>query len=215
MKTVLVTGGTVRIGKAIADRLRDAGWKVLVSSHRAEAGADVVADLSDPMGAARLYSAALALLGGNPPDALVNNAALFVGDPAVVRAVDFDAPKKLVTLMAGREGGVGSVVNVLDCTVLAEDDAEVEDWRRDYLKAKRDLLDHTRHAAVAFAATLRVNGVAPGPVLAPTQIHEPAGELLLEHRPTVRDVADAVAYLLDARATTGCVIPVDGGKGLL
>ena len=77
MKTVLVTGGVARLGLAISARLREEGWRVLTSSHRPDAGADLVADLSDPMGAARLYAAACAALGGNPPDALVNNAALF------------------------------------------------------------------------------------------------------------------------------------------
>ena len=65
MKTVLVTGGTIRLGRAIAERLRADGWRVITSSHRADAGADIVADLSEPMGAAKLYAAALQMLGGN------------------------------------------------------------------------------------------------------------------------------------------------------
>ena len=118
MKSVLVTGGTVRLGKAIADRLRADGWRVITSSHRADAGADIVADLSEPMGAAKLYAAALKLLGGNPPDALVNNAALFTGDDATIAAVNLEAPKKLTMLMAGRETGLGVVVNILDTKAL-------------------------------------------------------------------------------------------------
>ena len=114
IKTVLVTGGTVRLGAAIAERLRAEGWRVLTSSHRADAGADIVADLAEPMGAVKLYSAAMNLLGGNPPEALVNNAALFTGDDAAIAAVNLESPKKLTTLMAGRETGVGAVVNVLD-----------------------------------------------------------------------------------------------------
>ena len=64
-RTVLVTGGTTRIGKAIADALRAAGWRVITSSHRADSGADIVADLAEPLGAAKLYSACLSLLDGN------------------------------------------------------------------------------------------------------------------------------------------------------
>ena len=114
MKSVLITGGTIRLGKAIAERLRVEGWRVLTSSHRADAGADIVADLSEPMGAAKLYAAALKILDGNPPDALVNNAALFTGDAAAIAAVNSEAPKKLTMLMAGRETGLGAVVNLLD-----------------------------------------------------------------------------------------------------
>ena len=257
MKSVLVTGGTTRIGKAIAERLRADGWRVLTSSHRVDAGADIVANLAEPMGPARLYAAVMELLDGQPPDALVNNAALYVGEDAEIEAIDFIAPKKLTMLMAGREtAGRGSVVNILDTRVLntvprcvparTAERSETAAGRvgqtsvprcvpargvgqtsvttprpgtargteSAYTRAKTALLAYTCDSAETFAETLRVNAVAPGPVLAPTQIHEKAGELLVD-RPTVDDVAAAVAYLLSARATTGCVIPVDGGQSLL
>ncbi|MBR1921658.1 MAG: 3-oxoacyl-ACP reductase, partial [Kiritimatiellae bacterium] len=111
-RTVLVTGGTIRLGRAIADALRRARWRVLTSSHRPDAGADLVADLSDPSGAVRLYADGLRRLGGRPPDALVNNAALFSGPDAALEAVNLAAPRKLTMLMAGRETGRGAVVNV-------------------------------------------------------------------------------------------------------
>jgi len=209
MKTVVVTGGMKRLGLAIAERLRTDGWRVLTSSHRADAGADIVADLAEPMGAARLYTAALQANGGNPPDALVNNAALFTGEDAMLGQVNFVAPQKLTMLMAGRETGRGAVVNILDCRVMwerAEENA--------YTKSKRALLDYTKKSAAMFADTLRVNAVAPGPVLAPTDVHEKAGETPLG-RPTPEAVADAVAWLLSAEHTTGCVVPVDGGASVV
>ena len=132
MKSVLITGGTVRLGSAIAARLRAEGWRVITSSHRADAGADIVADLAEPMGAAKLYAAALKLLGGNPPDALVNNAALFTGDDAALAAVNLEAPKKLTMLMAGRETGLGAVVNILDSVILGSAATE-----RPYSASKR------------------------------------------------------------------------------
>lgn len=214
MKSVVVTGGTVRIGKAIAERLRADGWCVITASHRADSGSDIVVDLSEPTGAARLYSAAMERLGGIPPDALVNNAALFVGDPDAMRILNFETPKKLTMLMAGREDGVGSVVNMLDTAALGGDWSQ-SNASDGYLELKRELLNYTIRSAVTFAATLRVNGVAPGPVLAPTDVHESAGEMLLDHRPTVADVAAAVSFLLSAPSTTGCIIPVDAGQHLL
>ena len=230
MKTVLITGGTVRLGSAIAARLRAEGWRVITSSHRADAGADIVADLAEPMGAAKLYAAALKLLNGNPPDALVNNAALFTGDAAALAVVNLEAPKKLTMLMAGRETGVGAVVNILDSVILGSlgsmgsvpkvpedsNDAKVpKDSKRPYLSSKRELAAFTRSAAATFAATLRVNGVAPGPVLAPTGVHVKAGETLLDRRPTSDDIAAAVSYLLSAESVTGAIIPVDAGQHLL
>ena len=231
MKSVLITGGTVRLGAAIAERLRAEGWRVITSSHRADAGADIVADLAEPMGAAKLYAAAVQMLGGNPPDALVNNAALFIGDEAEIAAVNLETPKKLTMLMAGREVGVGAVVNILDSDILGSLESvgsigsvvprspiaptSPKAPKRSYLSSKRELAAFTRSAAATFAATLRVNGVAPGPVLAPTEVHEKAGEMLLDRRPTTDDIAAAVAYLLGAEATPGAIIPGDAGQNLL
>ena len=208
-RTVLVTGGTKRIGKAISDALRADGWRVITSSHREDSGADIVADLASPLGAAKLYSACLRLLGGNPPDALVNNAALFVGDDATLEHVNFEAPRKLTTLMAGRETGRGAVVNILDCRVLGGMEP-----RDAYERSKRELLENTTKSAALFADTIRVNAVAPGPVIAPEGVSEKAGEMPLG-RPLPEDVARAVVFLLEANATTGCIIPVDGGQSLL
>ncbi len=208
--TVLVTGGVRRLGKSIADALRADGWNVLVSSHRDVDGADIRADLSLPEGPARLYAEALAVA----PDlcAIVNNAALFRGDDATMEALNFIAPRKLTMLLAGREGaGLCSVVNILDSKVLGP----ASDHDTPYERTKRGLLADTRRFAAMFAQSLRVNAVAPGPILPPDGIHEPSGEMLLDARPTPQDVADAVSYLLSAKSVTGTVIPVDSGQHLV
>ena len=212
MKSVLVTGGTVRIGAAISKYLASLGWKVVTTSHREGTGADIVADFTDPSGAVRCYSAALAILGGVPPDAIVNNAALFTGDTAALEAVNLEAPKKLTMLFAGREApGRGAVVNILDSRVLCGRG----DASNPYEATKMGLLEYTTRSAMMFAETIRVNAVAPGPVLAPAEVHEAAGETLLGRKPAAIDVAKAIAFLLDAESTTGCVIPVDSGQSLL
>lgn len=208
--TVLVTGGVRRLGKSIADALRADGWNVLVSSHRDVDGADIRADLSLPEGPARLYAEALAVA----PDlcAIVNNAALFRGDDATMEALNLIAPRKLTMFLAGREGaGLCSVVNILDSKVLGP----ASDHDTPYERTKRGLLADTRRFAAMFAQSLRVNAVAPGPILPPDGIHEPSGEMLLDARPTPQDVADAVSYLLSAKSVTGTVIPVDSGQHLV
>ena len=204
MKTVLVTGGTIRIGKAIAEGLRARGWTVVTSSHRADAGADVVADLAVPLGPARLYAAACEKAGGTL-DAIVNNAALFTGDEATLTAVNLEAPRKLTMMLAGKEDAKGVVVNIVD----------LKPYGNAYGRTKAALVEYTRKSAALFADTLRVNAVAPGPVMAPTDVHEAAGEMLLARRPTAADVADAVAYLLEAKAVTGVILPVDSGQHLV
>ena len=207
-RTALVTGGTVRLGAAIASRLARDGWRVLASSHRPDAGADVVADLSRPGGAEALFASTVSLLGGRAPDALVNNAALFSGSPDDVSAVNFAAPAALTALMA--EHGGSAVVNILDCRVLAEGFRP----STPYEESKARLLAETLAGARRLAGRLRVNAVAPGPVLAPVAVREKAGPCP-SGRPSPESVADAVAFLLSASATSGCIIPADGGQSLV
>ena len=188
MRAVLVTGGTVRIGAAISERLVRDGWRVVTSSHRHDAGADVVADLSTAGGAEALYESAKVFLGGVAPDAIVNNAALFNGPDDVVATLNFASPARLTELLA-QEAPPRQVVNI----------------------SKARLLEDTRAAARRFAGSVRVNAVAPGPALASPLVKEKAGPTPFG-RPTPEAVADAVAFLLSASYTTGCVIPVDGGR---
>lgn len=205
MRTVLVTGGTTRLGKAIADGLERAGWRVVRSSHRADAGADAVADLSREDGADALFASVCSLLGGDPPYAVVNNAALYSGDEDSVRRVNLESPLRLSELMAGRDGG-GAVVNVLDSRVMQAGFSPVGC----YEETKARLRDHTLSFRTS-CGRLRVNGVAPGPVFAPVVVCEKAGDTPLG-RPTPEAVADAVAFLLSAEYTTGCIVPVDGAE---
>ena len=207
MKSVLVTGGTVRLGLVIAEYLRDHGYKVITASSRGDSAADVVADFRDPMGPAKCYAAALRLLGGDPPDALVNNAALFTGSDPDLEAVNLTAPRKLTMLMAGREtAGRGAVVNILDAT------ADTAGRNPKYGETKRLLRDYTRVSAAMFSETLRVNSVSPGPIdeLRPVGVHEKAGDCPLG-RPKAADVARAVAFLIENESVTGVDVPVDGG----
>ena len=223
--TVLVTGGARRLGKAIADALRARGWNVIAAS-RTSSDAAFAVDLAEPDGPARLFAAARAAA----PDlcAVVNNAGLFSHDAelppdveARLRAVNVDAPRALTDLLAAHGGG--AVVNILDCRVIGRDKRDPPDSdKRDppvgdtpYLRSKSDLLDATRADALRFAGRVRVNAVAPGPVLPPEHCHERAGATPLGRHPTPQEVADAVAYLLSAESTTGAVIPVDGGQSLL
>ncbi len=214
--TVLVTGGARRLGKAIADALRVCGWNVIAASRTSPVPAFAV-DLAEPGGPARLFAAARAAA----PDlcAVVNNAAVFSHDVELppdeesrLRAVNVDAPRALTELLAAHGGG--AVVNILDCRALGRDKRDAL-GDTPYLRAKRELLAATHADALRLAGRVRVNAVAPGPVLPPEACHERAGATPLGRHPTPQEVADAVAYLLSAKSTTGAVIPVDGGQSLI
>jgi len=205
MKSVLVTGGTVRLGKAISERLAADGWRVVTSSHRPEAGADITADLSADGGVERLFSECARLLGGMAPDALVNNAAVFDGDAGTIRRVNFEAPAALVRLMAA--SGCGrSVVNIVDSGVFAQGAGA-------YIESKRELLRETLAAARRNAGSLRVNAVAPGPVFPPPGTHVKAPPTPFG-RPTAEAVALAVSFFLSSGFVSGQTLCVDGGATL-
>ena len=201
-RCALVTGGTTRLGLAIANHLREKGWRVITTSHRPDAGADITADLTEPMGPARAYLAATQLNHNQPLDALINNAALFQGPTDALQALNFIAPQKFTIFMAAREMGRGHIINILDAHCLDETAA-----LSPYLQTKRDLLDYTHKSAALFEATLNVNAVAPGSILPPTQSHIKA-DLSPRGRPTPEAVAQAVAFLISSPFTTDCIIPV-------
>ncbi len=207
MKSVVVTGGTKRLGAYIAKSLEEAGWRVLRTSHRPDPSADIIEDLTLPGSAASLMDKAVSLLGGRMPDALVNNAALFTLGDEDVSPLNYIAPVNLTELMSVRDNA-GAVVNILDSRILYRPPSTP------YEKSKADLRDFTLHAARKYAGRLRVNAVAPGPVLAPESVHEPAGHTPMG-RPTPECVARAVEFLLGAQSTTGCIVPVDGGQSVL
>ena len=212
--SVLVTGGTKRIGKAICDVLRARGWNVLV--HSRDAVNPLAADFADPGAPARLFAAA--------PDlrAVVNNAALFstartLAPDAAARLmrVNAEAPDELTRLLGAhlaREGRAGAVVDLLDARILVPSAAPTP-----YEASKRALGASMRAAARRFGGALRVNAVAPGPVLAPADAanREKGGAILLARRPTPEDVAEAVAFLLEAPAVTGQILAIDAGQSLL
>ncbi len=214
--SVLVTGGAKRIGAVLCDALRAHGWDVLV--HARDARNPLAVDFAAPDAADILFERACA----QAPDlrAIVNNAAAFAtarelppADAARLMRVNAEVPIRLTELLHERlkaRGGRGEVVNLLDVRVLRA-------AHTPYERSKRALLDATREQAIACAPHLRVNAVAPGPVLVPADAanSEPGGAVLLDHRPTPQDVADAVVHLLEAPSVTGQILAVDSGQSLL
>ncbi len=206
MKSVVVTGGTKRLGACIAETLEAEGWRVLRTSHRPDPLADIIEDLTQADAPASLMDKAMMLLGGKMPDALINNAALFSLGDDDVSSLNYIAPKILTELMSQRSD-IGAVVNILDSRILHCSPVTP------YEKSKADLRDFTLRSAAQYAGILRINAVATGPVLAPEKVHEAAGATPFG-RPSPTDVANAVSFLLSATATTGCIVAVDGGQSV-
>ena len=208
----LVTGGTGRVGSAIAARLQADGWSVLAAG-RADG------DVSRPHEARALVERAVSELGGLE---LLVNAAGEGFTPKPVGELDerdwdaaFGATAKgsfFVTQAAAPHLRASR-----GCVVMIEDVAGHQPWpsfaAHSAAKAAQAML--TRVLARALAPDVRVCGVAPGPVaVEPGQEERRAAETLLGRVGSPEDVASAVAYLAEADFVTGTTLFVDGGRSL-
>jgi pteridine reductase len=226
------------VGRAIAEALAAAGYDLILHYHSSEAEATTVAhgigelgsraeivraDLSDPEQISRPFEAAVRAFGGI--DLLVNSAAIFPRiDPRDATHVDWDrvfalnarAPflcAQQAALHMGPNGG--AIINIGDT-------GATEAWPSyvPYVASKAALASLTRGLAAAFAPHIRVNGVAPGAVLLPSDEDDETGRSAAARRTVLgrvgraADVADAVVYLAGATYVTGVILRVDGGQHL-
>src|SRR5919198_1015875 len=206
----LVTGGTGRVGSAIAARLRQDGWQVLAAG-RADGNVANVAE------ARRLVGRAAEELGGL--DLLVNAAAEGF-EPRPFEELDeaawdaaFGATAKGSFFVT--QGAAPHLRAARGCVVMIEDVAAYEPWPSfaAHCAAKAAQAMLTRVLARALAPEVRVCGVAPGPVaVEPGQEERRAAETLLGRLGSPEDVAAAVMYLVEAEFVTGTSLVVDGGR---
>jgi pteridine reductase len=234
-RVALVTGAGTRVGRVIALALGRAGMRVGVHYMGSEKGAretadEIVAsggealtlpgDLTDPATGPRLIEHANKVFGSL--DVLVNSAAVMLRTPVgEVLVEDWDAMFALnlrapffLCQSAARvmEKKGGAIVNIADL-------AAFETWRG-YIPhsiTKAGIVQMTRGLAHALAPKIRVNAIAPGPVLLPEGWTQDQADRLISTTPlgrlgTPEDVADAVVYLLGADFVTGETIIVDGGR---
>jgi len=239
-KSVLITGAARRVGATIARTLHAHGANILIH-HRASAAA--ARELAASLNAARRGSAAVAqaeLRETSAPaalvqravsefgrlDVLVNNASSFYPTPVGeiteshwddLIGSNLKAPLFLSQAAAPQLRRThGLIVNIVDIHA-----------RRPlkrytvYCITKAGLAMLTRSLARELGPDVRVNGIAPGPVLWPEDEIEPAlKEEIIERTALKRlgspeDVASAVLFFAsDAAYVTGQILSVDGGRSI-
>lgn len=238
-KVVLVTGGARRVGAEIARQLHAAGARLMLH-YRASAGearllqaelnrnrpdsvALIQTDLVDIGKLPSLVDQTLQHYG--QLDALVNNASSFyptplgtIAEPAWADLIGTNLKAPLFLSQAAAPAlrkTQGAIVNITDI--------HAERPLKNYVVynvAKAALSGLTRALARELAPEVRVNAVAPGPILWPEddQFDEVSRQRIISHTPMKRegspqDIARTVLFLLrDAPFVTGETINVDGGR---
>lgn len=230
----LVTGGAIRLGRAICEGLAQHGFDVALHYNNSEGQArealaaveaigrnafSIQSDLTDAAACVRLVDEVRSRFG--TLDVLVNSAASFdttrIGQTTSdqwdkIFALNLRAPFLLSQAAAEQMRAGASIVNIADL-------AGVQAWPS-YLAhgaAKAALIHLTRSLARALGPKVRVNAVAPGAVLLPNDFGDASARRLVDQTPLRRlgapdDVVSAVRYLIDAEFVTGTLIVVDGGR---
>lgn len=242
IRTVLVTGGGLRLGARICRAFAQAGWQVWCHYHHsADAALALCAELQAQGHSARAIQCDLAnaterqrmvadiVDATGPLTCLVNNASTFEPDeaahldvPAAQRQLEVNllAPMELSALLARSlpeqaVRGQHSVIHVLD--------QKVFNPNPDYFSYSLSKLALERAVGIqaqALAAKIRVCGVAPGLMfLSGPQTQENfdiASRMNLMQRPTDPDqVAAACLFLAQTSGITGVTLAVDNGQHLL
>ncbi len=213
---VVLTGRNTEVGEAAAAEIRDSGGRAVWE----------VVDVVDEDAIARMVERALSEYGRL--DIAYNNAG--VESPACpVHEIDMATVKAAFDvnyfsilnsmkyeIPAMLESGGGAIVNATSVWGL---NAGAE--RSTYIAAKHAISGLTKTTALELATqNIRVNAVAPGPILTPMmlrdwqgEVEKAAGNVPMGRVGEADEVADAVVWLCSERAgfITGHVLPIDGG----
>ena len=237
-KVAIVTGGAVRLGKALALALAEQGVRLAIhygsSAGPAEAvageikamGGDAIAiqaDLSQPAETRSIVERAVAHFG--QVDVLVNSAAIFEpgnwDDTTEANwdrhfAINLKSPFFLSQAFAAQVGreGTGHIVNIADWRGVRPGPDHVA-----YTLTKAALIAMTKSLALALAPNIQVNAIAPGLILPPpgqdqSYLESKADQVPAQRVGSPQEIANALIFLLRSDFVTGDLIFVTGGEHL-
>jgi pteridine reductase len=236
-RVALITGGAIRVGRAIALGLADAGFDVAVTYLKnaqpaRELAAEIEgksrrciaihADLVDPVAGVEAINAQLTA-SFQRLDVLVNNASLYErdnpGDASQARrlwAIHVESPLLLCRRFAPMlKTAGGAVVNMVDLQAERPTPGYLA-----YCASKAGLWNLTLGLARELAPRVRVNGIAPGVVEWEVDLPLEKREEYLRRVPLARagtpvDVANAVKFLCAGENyVTGQILRLDGGRSI-
>ena len=239
-KTILITGAAKRIGKEIALTFKELGWNIIIHYNSSKKDADDLADQinKDNPDSAKTVQGNLDVkediekilneVGEMFPtiDLLVNNASAFYPTPIdeisennweELIGSNLKGPLFLIQgLKEKLKASKGSIINITDTNLIKG----VANYSI-YSAAKAGLEAVTKGLARELAPEIKVNAIAPGAMLEPTDIKwtdEQRDKVIktipLHRMGSEKDIANTVEFLAHSEYITGQIIKVDGGKSL-
>lgn len=234
-KAALITGGAIRLGKAIAITLAKAGYDIIIHYNSSAGPAEETAEEIKTLGVKCQiiqtnlsdYEQVTSLIKKAKDtfshlSLLVNSASGYTQARILETTEDiFDtqfglnikAPFFLAKAFK-EEVNQGSIVNIID------NKSGFNQYQyAAYLLGKKSLLEFTKMAAIEFAPEVRVNAVSPGVVLpAKTRSQEyidwRLNAIPLKKQGSPADIGSAVLFMSENEFVTGQHITVDGGENI-
>ncbi len=233
-ETALVTGGGIRLGKAIAIALAKAEYDIALHYHSSKAEAEATQAKIQQLGvsceifqqdlnqAEALDSFCGEIKAKMNLCLLVNSASTYASGEIQQTSVEIFDQQISVNLRApffltqafAKHCDRGHVINICD-NKIAYNQFEYAA----YLLSKKALAEFTKLAALEFAPSIRVNGVAPGVVLPASSRSEEyvnwrVQGIPLQKQGTTDHITQAILSLLHNNFVTGQVLFVDGGESI-
>jgi len=237
-KTLLITGGATRVGKAIALHFSKKGWNIGIHYFRSSSKAKnlkkiieknpvkvvlIKADLKNIKQVGKIVSIAKKKLGSI--DCLINNAALFERDDILnftIKSwnnhlnINLLAPAILTREFARQASQKFSsnIINIIDQRVF-----KLTPVFMSYTLSKSALYTFTKTMAMRLSPNIKVNGIAPGPTIKSKRqsikhFNKQAKSTLLKKSVGLKDICDTVEFLINNNSITGQIIAVDSGQNL-
>jgi len=233
-KAVLITGGSKRIGKAIAKYLVTKKYKIIIHYNTSANSANKLKDelskntecqtlklnLNQYKKANTLIKKALNIFPDL--DLLINNASLFKEQSFLNTSIDlFDKHINInlkspffLTQEFAKQVNSGNIINILDQKI-----TDTSTKYFSYLLSKKSLADLTLMLSRELAPKIRVNGICPGLILPPDNkndkyLNNLAKKIPLKKKGTINNIIQTIDFILKNDYLTGDLFFIDGGQHL-